>query len=127
MIRGLSILILALVLSTQGHVNAADDDLSSSSSSSSKKRKLQEKAKPEKKEVAKSEVSIDLQPLFRKDVIVELNLSNNGYLTDINFLLAFPTLTSLILMNCTNLNDNYQPISQLTNLKSLDIRGINLT
>src|SRR5277367_2159850 len=129
----LSLLALALIVNSQIHVNAMDketlelgDSAKTSSSSNPKKRKLEEKAKPENKKDTLPEVSINLCPIFREDVVVELNLSYNKYLTDINFLLVFPNLTSLDIRDCLNLKDNYYPVSGLKKLRTLDMRGIGL-
>jgi len=119
MIRILSILMLVLCIDTHMQVNAAEDDLGLGENKLTfKKRKLEEGAKPE--------VAIDMSSSFRKDVVTKLDLSGNDHLIDINFVLGFPELKSLNLYGCENLKNNYYPVSQLTNLRILDMRGIGI-
>ncbi len=74
-----------------------------------------------------SDTAINMQSKFRKDVIVELDLSSNQYLTDINFVRGFPCLTNLNLSSCFNLGNNYKQASSLTRLKILNLSGTPLT
>ncbi len=147
MIRKLFILILALSISTQVHVNAADPELGEVAQPPKKKSKMEAKAKPEVSpvpdeadmyrsnaaEMAKvpedkvSEVAINMHSRHRKDVVVKLDLSGNGHLTDITFTLGFPCLIELNLSLCYNLGNNYKQASSLTKLTTLNLRAISLT
>jgi hypothetical protein len=122
MIRGLSILILALGLSTHVYVNAAEDpELSEAPEPSVKKAKVEV---AQVAEAEKPEVAIDMSAQFRKDVVVKLDLSRNKYLTDINFVLAFPTITYLNLAFSFNLGNNYKYVSSLKSLRILNLTNI---
>lgn len=71
---------------------------------------------------------IDLSVRFsNQPPVVSLSLAFNQHLNNIEFLRAFPSLTYLSLRGCQNLGDNYQPISQLTALQTLDMAYIKLT
>lgn len=122
MIRKLSILILALIMSAGAIASSKrkieDDDIGQEA----KRAFLSESE--EKEDV---EVSIDLSAGYRKDKVVQLSLAFNPYLDNVNFLLGFPHLTDLDLTACYKLGDNYGVISQLTNLERLSLFNTNLT
>lgn len=79
-------------------------------------------------ERVESEAVVNLSAMYPRNYrVLNIDLSFNKYLDNVNFLLGFPGLTDLNLNFCENLGDNYKAISGLTSLKRLEIYGIGLT
>lgn len=58
--------------------------------------------------------------------IEKLDLSNDANLSDLTFIHFFQHVKDLNLSDCSSLGDHYHPISKLTKLERLNIRGIGL-
>ena len=59
--------------------------------------------------------------------VTKLDLSDNRYLKNIDFIVHFPALQRLTLEDCSQLKDSYHPVSHLTNLVSLTLNNVKLT
>jgi len=72
-------------------------------------------------------VAFDLSSKYREDVVTQLNLSNNQYLTDISFVLGFPDLLELNFVCCSNLKNNYKQAAPLRKLQKLNLSATYFT